>query len=228
MLRTCDLESTIRLTEGLSTFKNSRFTDASVFSKISLGNLRRWTAVCKPLVQVCGGLEGLEMPMGSIEKPLHDLITHVIEALCASQVATNDDWIIVCMKLLAELVQHPIEYLLNSMKLMMDSDKTYNQESTQKYYRLLRTVCVAIETIMKHELFRQLNVKDHMMKVHDGLRLVLDRLAEIALVRLQNSFKEHLSFSFEALEMVQCDIESMRVIGFLVPLLDSYALSRFK
>lgn len=164
----------------------------------------------------------------SADQLLHNLINQLIDALCAPYVATQDTWIKESMKLLAELMECPIDYLLDDMKQLLESDEALCQESTQKYFRLLRIVCGPLDIIFKHEVFRQHEVKEVMCKALNGLRSVFDCLGEIGLKRLQKSFSGLLSLSLGAIEMIQSDVQSMGAIGVLVPLLDSYGLSRFK
>lgn len=224
-----DLESTIELAIHLSEFSNLAFSDSSLFTKIGVNELKYWADHVQPLPLVLKHLLKLEGILPNMTEIISQVISTSIDVLKTGTNIGEEGWVNSAVDKIGTGMVGLLE-AMTTLVTKLAGEEDLNGDSTQIYFRHFTEVVMAID-ILKNSIASEYFRSEHLDTIIAHCRLALDGIASVAVSRLRQdrlvNQVEALS-STPVLNWTEDDIIAIRLIGFHVHELASYAMASYK
>lgn len=224
-----ELESALKLAIHLCEFKSLAFGDATAFSKIGMVDLGFWVDRAKPLSLVLQRLSKLDGLHPDATQMVADVIAKALDVLKVGTDIGEVAWINICLDGTSEIMLSLLQAMSQTLSDLAKQVQ-FSGESTQMYFRHLTGIVISIDSLKK-SILGEYFIPNHLDKILSQFRNVLDGIALVAAARIDADplINEVSSFcSTPALNLVEDDITSLRLIGFHVHELAAYAMSSYK
>jgi len=220
-----DLASTLDLADHLGSFHNSAFPDSSPFLATSVENVRFWSDHAKPFLNIIKTLGTIGHLIPDLNSITDQLATFILTPVSNNFQILSPEWIADSYELCSRTVNYILERILSDIKA---DSRSFTSEQTQVYFRNLREIAICIQQLSNYPWPGEV-VHAGLDEVYTSLRYVLTELSSLALKRLKiDQATAYEPFTSAALQMVEDDFESLRLLGYFVTKLDAFAVQSYK